>query len=147
MRELWHSGWMHNRLPMVVGSFLIKNLGLHWLHGARWFWDTLLDADLANNTMGWQWVAGCGADAAPYFRVFNPLRQAERFDKQAEYVRYWVPELSALPDKFIHAPWTAPDDILQAANVTLGNSYPKPIVDLSASRVDALARFEQIKKA
>lgn len=146
MRQLWHTGWMHNRVRMVVGSFLIKNLGYHWLEGANWFWDTLVDADLASNTMGWQWVAGSGADAAPYFRVFNPVRQGERFDKAGQYVRQWVPEIAALPDKRIHAPWTASDAELLQAGVILGKTYPKPIVDLSASRQAALARFDKIKR-
>ncbi len=146
MRQLWQTGWMHNRVRMVVGSLLIKNLGYHWLEGAHWFWDTLVDADLASNTMGWQWVAGSGADAAPYFRVFNPVRQGERFDKEGNYVKHWVPELAKLPKKYIHAPWTAPADVLSAANVVLGKSYPKPVVDLASSRVDALARFAKIKQ-
>ena len=131
---------------MVTGSLLIKNLGYHWLEGADWFWDTLVDADLASNTMGWQWVAGSGADAAPYFRVFNPVRQGERFDKQGDYVKRWVPELAGLPAKYIHAPWTAPTDVLSAANIELGKTYPKPIVDLAASRKEALTRFEKIKQ-
>ena len=146
MRQLWQTGWMHNRVRMVTGSLLIKNLGYHWLEGADWFWDTLVDADLASNTMGWQWVAGSGADAAPYFRVFNPVRQGERFDKQGDYVKRWVPELAGLPAKYIHAPWTAPTDVLSAANIELGKTYPKPIVDLAASRKEALSRFEKIKQ-
>lgn len=147
MRQLWQTGWMHNRVRMVVGSFLIKNMGYHWLEGARWFWDTLVDADLASNTMGWQWVAGSGADAAPYFRVFNPVRQGERFDPAGDYVREWVPEISGLSNKTIHAPWTASSEELTAANIILGQTYPIPIVDLSTSRLDALARFQQIKQA
>ncbi len=147
MRQLWQIGWMHNRVRMVVGSLLIKNLGYHWLEGAHWFWDTLVDADLASNTMGWQWVAGSGADAAPYFRVFNPVRQGERFDPEGDYVKQWVPELTGLPKKYIHAPWTAPADVLAKANVKLGVDYPKPIVDLSSSRKDALARFDKIKQS
>jgi deoxyribodipyrimidine photo-lyase len=146
MRELWQTGWMHNRVRMITASLLIKNLGVHWLRGAEWFWDTLVDADLANNTMGWQWVAGCGADAAPYFRVFSPQRQGERFDKQGAYVRRWVPELEHLPDKYIHSPWEAPPLVLQQANIELGVDYPAPIIDLSASRKEALERFAQIKK-
>ena len=146
MRQLWQTGWMHNRVRMVTGSLLIKNLGYHWLEGAHWFWDTLVDADLASNTMGWQWVAGSGADAAPYFRVFNPVRQGERFDKEGDYVKRWVPELAGLPSKYIHAPWTAPTDILRAANIELGKTYPKPIVDLAISRKEALSRFEKIKQ-
>jgi deoxyribodipyrimidine photo-lyase len=108
MRQLWHTGWMHNRVRMVVASFLTKNLRLPWQAGARWFWDTLVDADLAANSLGWQWSAGCGADAAPYFRIFNPVLQGERFDKNGTYVRRWCPELTRLPDKYIHQPWTAP---------------------------------------
>ncbi len=146
MRQLWQTGWMHNRVRMVVGSLLIKNMGYHWLEGARWFWDTLVDADLASNTMGWQWVAGSGADAAPYFRVFNPVRQGERFDPQGHYVRQWVPEIANLDNKFIHAPWTATPQDLTAADIVLGKTYPHPIVDLSISRVEALSRFEAIKK-
>jgi deoxyribodipyrimidine photo-lyase len=146
MRELWRTGWMHNRLRMVVASFLTKNLRLHWLHGARWFWDTLVDADLANNTQGWQWAAGCGADAAPYFRIFNPVRQGERFDPDGSYVRYWVPEVAALPDRHVHAPFKAPERELQRAGLALGRDYPEPIVDLAASRRTALDAFETIKK-
>lgn len=146
MRQLWQTGWMHNRVRMVIGSLLIKNMGYHWLEGAHWFWDTLVDADLASNTMGWQWVAGSGADAAPYFRVFNPVRQGERFDKEGTYVKHWVPELSKLPKKYIHAPWTAPAEVLVSANIELGKNYPQPIVDLAGSRKDALSRFEKIKQ-
>jgi len=137
MRELWQTGWMHNRVRMVVASFLTKNLRYHWSHGARWFWDTLLDADLANNSQGWQWTAGTGADAAPYFRVFNPARQGERFDPRGEYVRRWVPELARLPDKALHAPWEHP-----ALAKELAPGYPeRPIVDLRASREEALRNF------
>jgi deoxyribodipyrimidine photo-lyase len=139
MRELWATGFMHNRARMVVASFLTKNLGLHWLHGARWFWDTLVDADLANNTLGWQWAAGCGADAAPYFRIFNPARQGERFDPDGAYVRRWVPELSRVPSRFIQRPWDAPAKVLADAGAT--NGYPPPVVDLEHSRRQALARY------
>ncbi len=145
MRQLWQTGWMHNRVRMIVGSLLIKNMGYHWLEGARWFWDTLVDADLASNTMGWQWVAGSGADAAPYFRVFNPVRQGERFDPQGDYVRQWVPEIAGLPNKHIHSPWTASAAELQQASIILGETYPNPIVDLKLSRVEALDRFAKIK--
>jgi deoxyribodipyrimidine photo-lyase len=134
MRELWHSGYMHNRVRMVVASLLTKNLGVHWLQGARWFWDTLVDADLANNSLGWQWTAGCGADAAPYFRVFNPVRQGERFDADGTYVRRWLPALRLLPARWIHQPWAAPADVLADAGLKLGSDYPLPIVDLAASR-------------
>ncbi len=145
MRELWHTGWMHNRVRMVVASLLSKNLLLPWQDGARWFWDTLVDADLAANTLGWQWTAGCGADAAPYFRVFNPVRQGERFDGRGDYVRRWCPELSRLPARHIHQPWIAPKAVLDAAGVELGRDYPRPVVDLAASRREALAAWEAIK--
>ncbi|MGE5154049.1 MAG: cryptochrome/photolyase family protein [Bdellovibrio bacteriovorus] len=145
MRELWHTGWMHNRVRMVVASFLTKNLRLPWQEGARWFWDTLVDADLASNTLGWQWSAGCGADAAPYFRIFNPVRQGERFDPEGAYVRRWCPELARLPTKYIHQPWTAPSSVLQGAGVGLGRDYPHPVVDLSRSRTEALQAFASVK--
>lgn len=135
MRELWHTGWLHNRVRMIVASFLTKNLRLHWLHGARWFWDTLVDADLANNTLGWQWVAGCGADAAPYFRVFNPLAQAAKFDPRAMYLRRWLPELAALPAELLLDPSHDP--------AALGRcGYPTPMIDLKASRQAALAAWK-----
>jgi len=145
MRELWHCGWMHNRARMIVASLLTKNLGIHWLEGARWFWDTLVDADLANNTLGWQWTAGCGADAAPFFRIFNPVRQGERFDPQGDYVRRWVPELAKLPVTHIHAPWLADKALLKKAGITLGEHYPLPIVDLKDSRERALGDWHCIK--
>ena len=136
MRELWHTGWMHNRVRMLVASFLTKNLLIPWQEGARWFWDTLVDADLANNTQGWQWTAGSGADAAPYFRIFNPVTQGERFDPQGLYVRRWVPEIASLDNKFIHQPWQSgspPAD------------YPAPMVDLKATRERALERWQEIR--
>jgi deoxyribodipyrimidine photo-lyase len=136
MRELWHSGWMHNRVRMLVASFLTKNLLTPWQEGTRWFWDTLVDADLANNTQGWQWTAGSGADAAPYFRIFNPVTQGERFDPQGHYVRRWVPEIASLDNKFIHQPWSSgspPTD------------YPAPMVDLKATRERALERWQAIR--
>jgi deoxyribodipyrimidine photo-lyase len=145
MRELWTTGWMHNRVRMIVASFLVKNLRLPWQAGARWFWDTLVDADLANNTQGWQWTAGCGADAAPYFRIFNPVTQGERFDPRGEYLRRWLPELARLPDRYIHAPWIAPAAVLQAADIALGREYPAPIVDLKASRAGALAAYQRLR--
>nr|MBP6515285.1 FAD-binding domain-containing protein [Steroidobacteraceae bacterium] len=145
MREVWHTGWMHNRVRMIVASLLTKNLFTRWQHGARWFWDTLVDADLANNTAGWQWTAGCGADAAPYYRVFSPLLQAERFDPERSYLRRWLPELARLPDNWIHQPWAAPEAVLAAAGVELGRDYPLSLVDLRASRNDALLRFERLK--
>ncbi|MGL4812417.1 MAG: cryptochrome/photolyase family protein, partial [Beijerinckiaceae bacterium] len=145
MRELWQTGYMQNRVRMIAASFLIKHLLIDWREGEAWFWDTLLDADPANNTASWQWVAGSGADAAPYFRVFNPILQGEKFDGEGAYVRRYVPELAALPDKWIHRPWEAPADVLRAAGVTLGKSYPKPIVDHDAGRRRALAAFAEIK--
>ncbi len=146
MKELWATGIMHNRARMIVASFLIKNLGQHWLTGARWFWDTLLDADLANNTMGWQWVAGSGADAAPYYRIFSPVRQGERFDPQGEYIRRWLPELSGLPDRYIYTPWMATADILADSGVKLAENYPRPIVDLADSRKAALDIYKAWKR-
>jgi len=126
---------------MIVASYLIKNLMVHWQHGAAWFWDTLLDADLANNSASWQWVAGSGADAAPYFRIFNPVTQAERFDPEGHYIRRYVPEIAALPGKHIFAPWTAPEQVLTMAGITLGTTYPAPLVDLKLSRERALAEY------
>jgi deoxyribodipyrimidine photo-lyase len=137
MRELWHTGWMHNRVRMIAASFLTKNLRQHWRHGARWFWDTLVDADLANNTLGWQWVAGCGADAAPYFRVFNPYTQAAKFDPDAAYLKRWLPELAALPAKLLHEPWRDP-----AALAACG--YPAPMVDVGATREAALGAWQAL---
>ncbi len=145
MRELWRTGWMHNRVRMVVASFLVKHLLIRWQEGARWFWDTLVDADLANNTLGWQWTAGCGADAAPFFRVFNPMLQGERFDAAGTYVRRWVPELSRLPDSLIHQPWEATPIELAAAGVELGVNYPRPIVDHAAARARAFGAYAAIK--
>jgi deoxyribodipyrimidine photo-lyase len=145
MRELWASGWMHNRVRMVVASLLTKNLLIPWQEGARWFWDTLVDADLANNTLGWQWTAGCGADAAPYFRIFNPVRQGERFDADGRYVRRWVPELAPLATKWLHQPWAAPAAVLEDAGIRLGETYPEPIVDLAESRRQALAVWDEVK--
>ncbi|MBT8092391.1 MAG: FAD-binding domain-containing protein, partial [Gammaproteobacteria bacterium] len=144
MRELWRTGYMHNRLRMIVGSFLVKNLMLHWHHGEHWFWDTLLDADLASNSASWQWIAGCGADAAPYFRIFNPVTQGQKFDPDGDYVRRYVSELAKLPNKFIHRPWEAPADTLEAAGVVLGETYPSPVVDLKSSRERALAAFKSL---
>jgi deoxyribodipyrimidine photo-lyase len=145
MRELWHTGWMHNRVRMVVASFLVKHLLIGWQEGAAWFWDTLVDADLANNSLGWQWVAGCGADAAPYFRIFNPVIQGEKFDPTGGYVRRWVPELAGLPDEWIHKPWKAPVSTLTNAGVELGRTYPAPIVDHDHARERALAALRDIK--
>ncbi|MBS0633499.1 MAG: deoxyribodipyrimidine photo-lyase [Verrucomicrobia bacterium] len=145
MRQLWHTGWMHNRVRMIVASFLVKHLRLPWTEGAAWFWDTLVDADLASNTLGWQWSAGCGADAAPYFRIFAPVLQGEKFDGAGDYVRRWVPELAKLPATYIHAPWTAPSEVLSAAGVKLGGNYPRPIVDHAKARAEALAAFKQLR--
>jgi len=144
MRELWHTGYMHNRVRMIVASLLAKNLLLHWQHGARWFWDTLVDADLAQNSMNWQWVAGCGVDAAPYFRIFNPVSQGEKFDANGDYVRRWVPELARLDNKWLHRPWEASPKVLEDAGITLGRDYPKPIVDLKLSRQQALDAYKRI---
>ena len=146
MRELWTTGWMHNRVRMIAASLLTKNLRQPWLDGARWFWDTLVDADLANNTLGWQWTAGCGADAAPYFRIFNPMLQTERFDPERAYLRRWLPELGKLPDAYIHRPWAAPDTVLRSAGVDLGRTYPRPVVDFAESRGRALGAYAQIKE-
>lgn len=145
MRELWEAGTMHNRVRMIVASLLTKNLLLDWRLGEQWFWDTLLDADPANNPGNWQWVAGCGLDAAPFFRIFNPVTQAERFDADGGYVRRWVPEIAMLPDKWIHRPADAPERVLQEADVALGKTYPKPIVDLRLSRQRALDALSRLK--
>ncbi|MCS7266827.1 MAG: DNA photolyase family protein [Geminicoccaceae bacterium] len=145
MRELWTTGWMHNRVRMIVGSFLTKDLRIPWQEGERWFWDTLVDADLANNAMGWQWVAGCGIDAAPYFRIFNPVLQAKKFDPEGDYVRRWVPELARLPAAWIHEPWKAPPLVLEEAGVRLGLTYPPPIVDHEIARKEALDAFAALR--
>jgi len=146
MRQLWQSGWMHNRVRMIVASFLVKDLRIPWQQGEDWFWDTLVDADLANNSASWQWVAGCGADAAPYFRIFNPVLQAEKFDPDGDYVRRWLPELRQLPTAHIHAPWQAPAAILAEAGIALGRDYPRPMVDHAQAREVALAAWEAIRK-
>jgi deoxyribodipyrimidine photo-lyase len=145
MRELWRTGWMHNRVRMVAASFLVKHLLIAWQEGAAWFWDTLVDADLANNTMGWQCVAGCGADATPYFRIFNPVLQGEKFDPTGNYVRRWIPELARLPDAWIHKPWRAPRSILSNAGVELGKTYPYPIVEHDEARRRALGALRNLK--
>lgn len=145
MRELWHTGWMHNRVRMVVASFLIKHLLLPWQLGEAWFFDTLVDADLANNAASWQWVAGCGVDAAPYFRIFNPVLQGKKFDPNGDYVRKWIPELAKLPDHYLHVPWEAPEDVLAKAGVHFGKTYPHPIVLHAKARESALAAYQQIR--
>ena len=144
MRELWETGYMHNRVRMIVASFLVKNLLIDWRKGAAWFWDCLFDADLANNSASWQWVAGCGADAAPYFRIFNPLLQSEKFDPEGEYVRRYVPELARLPTPYLHFPSKAPEAVLARSEVILGNTYPMPIVELNSSRDAALQAFKNL---
>jgi deoxyribodipyrimidine photo-lyase len=145
LRELWHTGWMHNRVRMIAASFLIKDLLINWTEGARWFWDTLVCADLAANTLGWQWVAGCGADAAPFFRIFNPTTQGLKFDPDGTYIRRWVPELARLPADWIHHPWDAPREVLAAAEVTLGKDYPERIIDHDFARRAALNALAAVK--
>jgi deoxyribodipyrimidine photo-lyase len=144
MRQLYQTGSMHNRLRMVTASFLVKNLLVHWQHGAKWFWDCLFDADLASNSASWQWVAGSGVDAAPYFRIFNPVLQGKKFDKEGTFTKRFVPELAKLPNRYLFQPWTAPDDVLAAAGVELGRNYPQPIVDLAESRNKALDAYKQL---
>ena len=147
MRQLWQTGWMHNRVRMIVASFLTKHLLIDWRKGEDWFWDTLVDADQASNAASWQWVAGSGADAAPYFRIFNPVLQGEKFDADGDYVRRFVPELAQMPKKFIHKPWAAPEQVLAVAGVRLGDTYPHPIVNHKLARDRALAAYQQIKEA
>ena len=137
MRQLWQTGWMHNRVRMIVASLLIKHLGIHWQRGEEWFWDCLVDADLASNAANWQWVAGCGADAAPFFRIFNPVLQGKKFDPDGVYVRKFIPELADVPDKYVHQPW---------AMETPSANYPAPIVDLAAGRERALKAFDALKR-
>lgn len=145
MRQLWATGWMHNRVRMLVASLLTKNLLISWRAGADWFWDCLVDASLPQNSLGWQWAAGCGADAAPYYRIFNPVLQGEKFDPEGAYVKRWLPELSKLPASFIHKPWLAPDPLLRAADLAANSPYAKPIIDLAPTRERALAAFATIK--
>ena len=147
MRQLWRTGYMHNRARMVAASFLVKHLLLPWREGEAWFWDTLVDADLANNACGWQWVAGCGADAAPYFRVFNPVSQGQKFDPEGAYVHRYIPELATLDAKFIHRPWEAPATVLRAAGVALGETYPRPIVDHAFARKRALDAYAACRES
>ncbi len=146
MRELWQTGHMHNRVRMITASFLVKHLLLPWQQGEAWFWDTLVDADLAVNAFSWQWVAGCGADAAPYFRIFNPITQGQKFDSDGTYIRTYVPEIAALPNKYLHMPWAAPDDVLSDAGITLDETYPRPIVDHKMARERALEAFKSLLK-
>jgi deoxyribodipyrimidine photo-lyase len=145
MRELWETGYMHNRVRMIVGSFLVKNLLIDWRYGAKWFLDCLTDADLASNSAGWQWIAGSGADAAPYFRIFNPVLQGERFDSEGNYTRKFLPELAKLPNRYLFKPWEAPSSVLKEAGIILGENYSKPIVDLGHSRKMALQAFAMLK--
>ena len=147
MRELWSTGWMHNRIRMITASALVKYMMVPWVLGERWFWDTLVDANLASNAAGWQWVAGCGTDAAPYFRIFNPVIQGQKFDDQGDYIRRWCPELQHLPDRWIHAPWTAPTLVLAEAGIRLGAHYPKPLVEPKAGRVQALSAWKQFRQS
>jgi deoxyribodipyrimidine photo-lyase len=146
MRQLWQTGWMHNRVRMIAASFLTKHLLLPWQAGEDWFWDTLVDADPAINAASWQWTAGSGADAAPYFRVFNPMTQGSKFDETGGYVRRWCPELAKMPDKFLHAPFEAQESVRSKAGVTLGLSYPEPIVEHSAARQRALDAYKQTRE-
>jgi deoxyribodipyrimidine photo-lyase len=146
MRELWTTGYMHNRVRMIVASFLVKNLLIPWQEGAHWFWNTLVDADLANNTMGWQWCAGCGADAAPFFRIFNPVLQGEKFDRDGHYIRRWLPELARLENRHLHKPWTADPSVMAAAGIVPGKDYPEPVVDLQDSRRRALNAWDQVRQ-
>jgi len=144
MRELWQTGFMHNRVRMITASFLTKNLLQDWRSGAAWFHDCLLDADMAANSASWQWVAGSGTDAAPYFRIFNPVTQAARFDPDGTYTRKFIPELARLPLRYLHAPWTAPAEVLGNAGIALGTTYPEPVVDLKSSRHRALEAFDTL---
>ena len=146
MRELWETGYMHNRVRMIVASFLTKHARLDWRQGARWFWDTLVDADLASNTLNWQWVAGCGADAAPFFRIFNPLLQSRKFDPECVYLCRWLPALARLPARYRHAPWAAPDAICRQSGFMLGRDYPKAVLDLTEARGAALASWRAARK-
>jgi deoxyribodipyrimidine photo-lyase len=141
MRQLWHIGWMHNRVRMIAASFLVKHLLMPWRAGEDWFWDTLVDADLASNATSWQWIAGSGIDSQPFFRVFNPVTQGQKFDPAGDFVRRWVPELASLPDRYVHAPWTAPVAALREAGLELGTTYPRPVIDLAAGRQRALAAY------
>ena len=144
MRELWATGFMHNRVRMVVASFLCKNGQISWQHGQQWFWDTLVDADLANNAFNWQWVAGCGADAAPYFRIFNPVTQSKKFDPDARYIKKWIPELAKLPIKYAHEPWNTPVTVQRQVQCLIGEHYPRPVLDLAETRTRALDLYNAV---
>ncbi|MEM7618244.1 MAG: deoxyribodipyrimidine photo-lyase [Pseudomonadota bacterium] len=146
MRELYETGYMHNRVRMIVGSFLVKNMLTHWHKGEEWFWDCLVDGDPASNTASWQWIAGCGADAAPYFRIFNPILQSKKFDEAGDYIRKYVPELKDIPNEHIHAPWEAPQGILEMANIKLGDTYPHPMMEHSDARDKAMEAYQVIRK-
>jgi deoxyribodipyrimidine photo-lyase len=146
MRELWETGYMHNRVRMITASFLIKHLGINWVTGEKWFWDCLVDADLAVNAFNWQWVAGSGADASPFFRVFNPILQGEKFDGRGDYVRKWVPEIAGLPDKFLHRPWEAPQSLLETCGIVLGKTYPGPVVEHERARERALDAYKALRR-
>ena len=145
MRQLWRTGYLPNRARLIVASFLVKHLLIDWRHGEAWFWDTLIDADPANNPLNWQWVAGAGVDSAPYFRIFNPVLQAEKFDPDGAYVRQWVPELARLEAPAIHSPWNASGDALERAGIVLGKTYPRPIIDHAAARARALDAFAKMR--
>ncbi|MCF8462994.1 MAG: DNA photolyase family protein [Rickettsiaceae bacterium] len=145
MRQLWQTGYMHNRVRMIVGSFLVKNLLIDWRKGQDWFWDCLVDADLASNSAGWQWIAGSGADAAPYFRIFNPVTQGEKFDANGDYTRHFIPELANLPKEYLFNPYKAPDHILIQAGIKLGETYPKPIISIDGSRERALLAYKNLQ--
>lgn len=147
MRQLWKYGWMHNRVRMIVASLLVKHLLHSWEYGAAWFWDTLVDADLASNTLGWQWAGGCGADAAPYFRIFNPITQGEKFDASGEYIREFVPELARVSDKYIHTPWEMPEAEQTRSGCRIGTDYPAPVIEHKAGRERALEALQSLKEA
>lgn len=147
MRQLWETGWMHNRVRMIVASFLVKHLLQPWQQGEAWFWDTLVDADLANNAASWQWVAGSGADASPYFRIFNPVLQGQKFDPKGDYVKKWIPELQMLDIKYLHQPWQAPEEYLNKAKIKLGKTYPLPIIEHSFARQRALGNYKKMKNS
>jgi deoxyribodipyrimidine photo-lyase len=146
MRELYETGWMHNRVRMIVASFLVKHLRIHWMEGEKHFRNTLLDFNIANNVAGWQWVAGTGADAAPYFRIFNPILQGEKFDSNGNYIKKWCPELNNLPNEFLHKPWEMPEELQMEKNIIIGKTYPFPIVKHEEARNSALKAFQDLKK-